>query len=176
MRKLHGFQDFETTQNNPQKSWRQDNNHYYGIINRFHITALPNPHCKADRLMYIFVFSRILLSYSLHLNCFPEVSIVVLSGFSYFHSLVLVRKLAVLIVVCLSAISCTLHCGVNVLVGENASSSCYVQIRLCLQIEVLNACWSCLFLLLCTEVSVALDVVLEHFLQFWTGLWADKLD
>lgn len=95
---------------------------------------------------------------------------VVLSGCSYFHSLVLVRKLAVLIVVCLSAISCTLHCGVNVLVGENASCSCYAQIRLRLQIEVLNACWSCLFLLLCTEVSVALDVVLERFLQFWTSL------
>lgn len=90
--------------------------------------------------MYIFVFSRILSSYSLHSNCFPEVSVVVLSGFSYFHSLVLVRKLAVLIVVFLSAISCTLHCGVNALVGEKASSSCYTQIRLGLQIEVLNAC------------------------------------
>lgn len=74
------------------------------------------------------------------MNCFLEVSVVVLPGFSYFHSLVLVRKLAVLILVCLSAISCTLHCGVSVLVGENASSSCYVQIRLRLQIEVLNAC------------------------------------
>lgn len=140
VRKLDGFQDLETARNKPPKSWRQDNNHYFGVINRFHITAFSNPHCKDDSLMYIFVFSRIFLSYSLRLNCFPEVLVVVLSGCSYFHSLVLVRKLAVLIVVCLSAISCTLHCGVNVLVGENASSSCYAQIRLRLQIEVLNAC------------------------------------
>lgn len=74
--------------------------------------------------MYIFVFSRMFLPFSLHLNLFPEISVVVLSGFSYFRSLVLVRKWAVLIVVGLSATGCVLHCGVNVLVCGNASSSC----------------------------------------------------
>lgn len=61
--------------------------------------------------MYVLVFSRIFLPFVLQVS-------VVVSGFSsYFCSLVLVRKLAVLIVVCLSAIGCTLRCGVSVL-GE----------------------------------------------------------
>lgn len=107
---LRALEDLEITEGKTEKSWRQENN-YCTVINRFHITALSNPHWNTDSLMYIFVFSRVFLPFSLHLNLFPEVSVIVLSGVSYFHSLMLVKKLAVLIVVCLLAISCTLHCG-----------------------------------------------------------------
>lgn len=38
------LEDLGTTRDKTKESWRQDNNHYCNIKNRFHITALANPH------------------------------------------------------------------------------------------------------------------------------------